>query len=82
MDIQTRSHEVEGKLCPCRAVGFFAFAGLALLYAALLVPVIEARPVMAFCVTLAMACMVPFLMRWHAWTVEHRVLAKIAQDKG
>ena len=78
MNIRTR--DLDAKLRSLRLAAPAALVGIALLYAAILVPAIESKPFMAVCITVVMVSLVSQLLHWHAWRVERRVLAELAQQ--
>src|SRR5438876_737357 len=74
MNIETRISTLDQKLRLWRIIGPLGLLGVILLYLALAIPLIGSKPTMALCVTVTVGCVVPSLLRWHAFRVERRVL--------
>ena len=80
MNIETRISALDNKLRRWRVTGPLGLVGVTLLYLAMAIPLVDSRPVLSLCVTLATACVVPSLLRWHAVRVERRVLEGLRRN--
>ncbi|TAL06094.1 MAG: hypothetical protein EPO07_02420 [Verrucomicrobia bacterium] len=79
MNIETRISDLDRKLRTLRITGPLGLAGVVFLYLALVIPIFESKPVLVLCATLSVALVVPSLLRWHAFTIERRVLENLKQ---
>ena len=80
MNIEAQIRTLDKEANKWNLMGPFGLVGLALLYGSIFITAFESKPLLAICVSISLAAVVPGLLRWYKLKVERRLLQGMQEN--